>query len=123
MKRFLKDRVIDALQSQGKQITTDALTFPTRRTSVDQVETLIHSLTPRTTTSPLIRLGPLTDGGYVLPNDLDGIEALFSPGVHQESRFEKDCALLGMKVFMADKSVEGPAEEHPSFNFINTFVC
>ena len=70
----------------------------------------------------LIRLGPKGDGGYLVPNDLDGIEACFSPGVCEMSGFEKDCAELGMKIFMADRSVNQQAESHVLFHFTKKYV-
>ena len=71
---------------------------------------------------PLIRLGPDSDGGYLVPDDLAGIKACFSPGVAQVSGFERDCANLGMQVFLADRSVENPPESHRLFEFTNKFV-
>jgi len=65
----------------------------------------------------LIRLGPDGDGGYLVPNDLEGIEAVFSPGVDQATGFEKDCAQRGLQVFLADHSVDRPAETHRLFHF------
>lgn len=50
----------------------------------------------------LIRLGPMSYEGYLIPDDLEGIEACFSPSVGFNSIFEKDCADRGMKVFLAD---------------------
>lgn len=70
----------------------------------------------------LIRLGPSGDGGYLVPDDLSGIAACFSPGVSAVSGFEKDCATLGMQVFMADASVDGPAEQDDKFHFVKRFL-
>ena len=56
----------------------------------------------------LIRLGAKRDGGYLVPDDLVEIEACFSPGVSTVSEFEKDCFKRGMKIFLADKSVDKP---------------
>ena len=70
----------------------------------------------------LIRLGPKGDGGYLLPDDLAGIEACFSPGVSFLSGFEKDCADLGIKIFLADKSVERPVESHALFYFTKKYL-
>jgi hypothetical protein len=70
----------------------------------------------------LIRLGPKGDGGYLVPDDLEGIEACFSPGVGSLSEFEKQCANRGMKVFLADRSVEKPAESHEQFHFTRKFI-
>ena len=66
--------------------------------------------------------GPRGDGGYLLPNDLDGIAHAFSPGVSNESGFEAELAERGMQVFLADHSVDGPAVSHPRFVFDKRFV-
>jgi hypothetical protein len=69
-----------------------------------------------------LRLGPASDGGYLVPDDLAGIAACFSPGVSTVSGFERECADRGMEVFMADASVAGPAEQHPRFHFSRKYV-
>lgn len=71
---------------------------------------------------PLIRVGPQGDGGYLIPDDLVGIEACFSPGVSDVSGFEKELAKRGIKVFLADKSVDKPAEPDPLFQFTKKYL-
>ena len=80
--------------------------YPTHITGRNDFLCLLRSLHPVSTNKALIRLGPHGDGGYLVPNDLEGIEALFSPGVDVLSGFEKDCAKLGMQVYLADRSVD-----------------
>lgn len=75
-------------------------------TPKEKVNKLIKNLYPYKTDKELIRLGPESDGGYLVPDDLEGIEACFSPGVGRISGFEDECSSLGMKLFLADKSVE-----------------
>ncbi len=96
--------------------------FPTPWTDADDVRALLGRLSPVSTARELVRLGPEGDGGYLVPDDLDGIEACFSPGVNEVSGFEKDCADLGMDVFLADKSVSQPAEAHERFHFTKRYV-
>lgn len=97
--------------------------FTIDSTPRSNVLSLIESLHPVGVGNPLIRLGPKDgDGGYLIPDDLIGISACYSPGVSYVSGFEKDCAELGMKVFMADHSVDAPAEHHENFHFIKKFV-
>ena len=91
--------------------------YPTQLTDQAAIQSLMDRLAPLSCARKLIRLGPAGDGGYLLPDDLDGIEACFSPGVSQLSGFESECAQRGMKVFLADRSVERPAETHPLFHF------
>ena len=97
-------------------------TYPTQLTDKSAIQSLMDRLSPLSSTRELIRLGPAGDGGYLLPDDLDGIEACFSPGVNLLSGFEKECAQRGMKVFLADGSVEQPAETHPLFHFTRKHV-
>ena len=52
-----------------------------------------------------------------MPDDLAGIEACFSPGIGMISGFEDDCAKQGMKVFMADGSVNELPSSHRLFDF------
>lgn len=96
--------------------------FPTRMTNRTEFQDLVNKLHPISTDKELIRLGPKNDGGYLVPNDLLEIEACFSPGVSVISGFEKDCADLGIPVFMADKSVDKPVIDHKLFHFTKKFV-
>ena len=90
---------------------------PVRLTESARVLELIRSLRPVVVPAGLVRLGPPRDGGYLVPDDLTGITACFSPGVEQQSGFERDCAERGMQVHLADLSVAGPAEPHERFHF------
>ncbi|MBU6330750.1 MAG: FkbM family methyltransferase, partial [Acidobacteria bacterium] len=88
--------------------------------SPDQMRAFATALHPRRT--DLVRIGPADDGGYLLPDVLEGIEACFSPGVGTCSDFELACAERGMQVFLADATVDGPAVDHPAFHFIPKFI-
>lgn len=96
--------------------------FPTGMSKPVELRALLESLHPRTPDQKLIRLGPMGDGGYLVPDDLAGIQACFSPGVSFVSGFEKDCADLGMQVFLADKSVDQPADQHEKFHFTKKYL-
>lgn len=96
--------------------------FPTWTTDPKILSSFLKKLHPISTDKPLIRLGPNGDGGYLIPDDLLGISACFSPGVSSVSGFEKECANIGMKVFLADKSVDRPSEEHDLFHFSKQFI-
>jgi hypothetical protein len=87
-----------------------------------RLRTVMTSLRPLDTGVRLIRFGPQGDGGYLIPDELEDLEACFSPGVFSISGFEKDCAERGLKVFLADASVEGPAETHELFHFSKIFI-
>lgn len=86
------------------------------------VKDLIARLYPFATEHPLIRLGSNGDGGYLVPDDLEGIAACFSPGVARQADFEKSLIELGIPCFMADASVEIAPIDGPLTNFIKKFV-
>lgn len=96
--------------------------YSTELTEREKILELIKRLHPVNINKRLLRLGPEGDGGYLVPDDLEGIEACFSPGIADIAGFELDCANRGMKVYLADKSVDGPAESHDSFCFLKKFV-
>jgi len=71
----------------------------------------------------LFRVGDFGDGGYLVPNDLDGITACFSPGVSVQSSFELDLAKHGIRSFMADGSVDAPSLAVPNAEFIKKHLA
>lgn len=93
-----------------------------RLTSKEELQKFINQLKPVKTDKQLIRLGSTEDGGYLVPDDLEGIEALFSPGVGMKQDFDLECADKGIKVFMSDASVDGPVEKHELFHFQKKFI-
>lgn len=114
MKRFLKSSLIKTLAR--------ASAFPTKVTDRTELLSLMKKLHPVSTDRELVRLGPKNDGGYLIPNDLAGVQACFSPGVSSVSGFEEDCTELGMKAFLADRSVDRPVAENERFYFTKKFV-
>jgi hypothetical protein len=112
--RLVRDTLIRALGRTGYHVAD--------RTPPADIRGLLHSLRPVDGGHELIRLGPDGDGGYLVPDDLAGIEYAFSPGVSTESGFEAALAARGQRVFLADHSVDGPAEANPGFAFVKKFV-
>ena len=93
-----------------------------KRTRRADVADLIAKLRPLYSGVELVRLGPEGDGGYLVPDNLDGIECAFSPGVSTESGFEADLARRGIRVHLADYSVDAPAESSPQFVFEKKYL-
>ena len=51
--------------------------FPTPMTDKNALQALVHKLFPVLPGKDLIRMGPQSDAGYLVPDDLEGIEACF----------------------------------------------
>jgi hypothetical protein len=73
-----------------------------KQSNRDDVRQLISDLHPVRPEAPLIRLWIHGDGGYLLPEDLGGITACFSPGVDNRVTFEKDVVARGIPCHLAD---------------------
>lgn len=94
----------------------------TKRTNVEDVLDLIRKLRPQDCGMELIRIGGQRDGGYLIPDDLEGIEYCFSPGVRDISDFENQMADMGIKSFLADYSIDKPAILRSEFTFDKIFL-
>ena len=79
---------------------------PSTRAAVREA---LDLLAPWESGTPLVRVGGDGDGGYLVPDRMDGIAALFSPGVSETWDFERHVAeSFGMPSFMVDGSVDAP---------------
>ena len=105
MKKLIKKLI----QKQGYNVA--------KSTPPDRVRSLIEKLNPTPIEMDFIRLGPNGDGGYLIPDDIEGVKTCFSPGVGKLSVFEEHCINRGMKVFMADRSVEKPILNAPESEY------
>jgi hypothetical protein len=83
---------------------------------------LIRALRPQSCGRALIRIGGNGDGGYLIPDDLAGIEYCFSPGVNTTADFENDLADRNIRSFLADYSIERPPVIRPEFVFDHRFI-
>jgi hypothetical protein len=93
-----------------------------RRVRAADVLHTVRRLRARQCDRPLIRIGAANDGGYLIPDDLDGIEYCFSPGVSMIAAFEEQLATRNIKSFLADHSVSGPPLSRPEFVFDRKFI-
>jgi len=73
--------------------------------STNEVRGVIRLLRPIRSPHGLIRIGPDADGGYLIPDDLDGVEVCFSPGVDNKVIFERQLAARGIRCHLADYSI------------------
>ena len=84
---------------------------------------VISQFQPVDTGHDLIRIGGSGDGGYLVPNDLEGIRHCFSPGVSLIADFEAELAeKYGIQSYMADASVEAPPSDNEHFHFEKKFL-
>jgi len=70
----------------------------------------------------LIRIGSDYDGGYLVPNDLDGIKCCYSTGVSENSDFDDQLITHVIKFFLADHSIDKPAKDNSIFYFTKKYL-
>jgi hypothetical protein len=87
-----------------------------------EIQRFLEMVRPVETEHTLVRLGGDADGGYLIPDDLEGVSACFSPGVSNIARFEEEIAGRGIKCFLADASVSSPPVENALFDFEPKFL-
>lgn len=114
MVQTLRSRVKNALRSLKLRRRQRAL----RR----RLAAFLARVRPISTEHPLTRIGGDGDGGYLVPDDLDGVSACFSPGVAGVADFESDLASRGMRCFLADYSVDAPPVTSPLFDFEKKYL-
>lgn len=93
-----------------------------RCTSNDMVRETVSYLRPQVDPLRLVRLGAEGDGGYLVPDDLKGIEACFSPGVNDQVAFEVDLMALGIPSHLCDASIERVPATLSGFTFEKKFL-
>jgi hypothetical protein len=86
------------------------------------VRRVVSLLQPVKSPCPLIRIGGDRDGGYLVPDDFDGVGACFSPGVAESAHFELALANRGIESFMIDYSVDDAPIKHDLFDFEKLFL-
>jgi len=96
--------------------------FVSKTTDPARLKSFFRSVQPVTTNVPLIRIGGEGDGGYLVPDDFEGVKTCFSPGVSDVANFELNLADRGISCFLADASVEAPPLTHPRFDFEKKFL-
>jgi hypothetical protein len=64
------------------------------------------------------RVGPRTDGGYVMFDALDGAGPVYSFGIGANVGFDEDFAQRGRSIFMFDHMIERLPKQHPAFHFM-----
>ncbi|MEM7689344.1 MAG: FkbM family methyltransferase [Pseudomonadota bacterium] len=111
---MLKHRIASAVANMGASLGMAS--------DSDAVRALIASLHPVKGGYTMIRLGAPDDGGYVLPDDFDGIAACYSPGVDNRATFEKDLIERGVPCYMADASCETSPLDHPMAHFLPKYL-
>lgn len=89
---------------------------------VAELKSFMHSIRPFKTNIDMIRIGCHGDGGYLVPDDLAGIQSCFSAGVGNSAAFEAHLATFGIPSYMADYSVERPPLENKLFHFEKKYI-
>lgn len=119
---LIPEMINSYLNAQWKKIALGFGLYVTRQTDEIGLSGFFSLINPIATEHTLLRLGDQSDGGYLVPDDLNGLDACFSPGVSQEASFEADVAKLGVPCYMADYSVDNSPIRHALFDFEKRYL-
>lgn len=112
----------NSFKRAGAHVSSALKLYMSPQTSTASVHGFVNRLVPYDLGIPLVRVGGNSDGGYLVPDVLDGIRYCFSPGVADSASFETDLLQRGIKSFLADFSVDGPPTGLPECDFVKKFV-
>lgn len=90
--------------------------------NLEGARAFLRQFAPQAPGRDLLRLGGDEDGGYLVPDDLEGLVASFSPGVAESVGFDLDIAARGIPCFLLDGSVDGLPHPHPMMHFRKLFL-
>ena len=83
---------------------------------------ILKTLIPKPCPVKLVRIGGANDGAYLVPEDLNGIDACMSPGVNNFKNFEDELAIkYGIKCHMCDYSSDPDMFATPLIDGMQTF--
>ena len=114
--------VIKQLKNNIKKILLNQQIWIGKTTEKQKIVEFLELVKPIKTNHDLIRVGGDTDGGYLIPNDIENIDTCFSPGVDEVANFENDLTKRGIKCFLADYSVEKPPIKNVLFDFEKKYL-
>jgi hypothetical protein len=104
----------------GCRLTTTASSDP--GVHRDNVATAFSILKPARPPRAMIRVGGSDDGAYLLPADLSGISACYSPGVNNRKQFEDElCEKFRIECHMCDFSSDVNSLTTPLLPGLQTF--
>jgi hypothetical protein len=87
--------------------------------SEDELRSYWKLVQPHSNGHDLIRVGGTSDGGYLLPNDLEGMKYCYSPGAGAVWTFEES---LGDKYGIESMVCDGTIENYPAFRTLKSFI-
>lgn len=103
MKNFIRKQ----LEKLGINLSRSAMTLGL--TPLSDIYTILNRLRPQNNGWELIRIGATGDGGYLIPDDLQGVRNCFSPGSDLLWDFENTLAKrYGIKSFICDSTDKRP---------------
>jgi hypothetical protein len=93
--------------------------FATQMVPESELKSYWKMVQPSSNGHKLVRVGGESDGGYLLPDDLNGIKYCFSPGAGAIWTFEDS---LGSKYGIESMVCDGTIENYPSFSYLKSFI-
>lgn len=119
---YIKSQIFHIVADLWIPIQVKFLSNSKLSSSKEQVLGILNLIRPVPSPEPLVRIGPVGDGGYLVPDDLEDIKACFSPGVSDEAGFELAFARQGVPCFLADASVPEEPVKHENIFFDRLFL-
>ena len=94
------------------------MTFDFSREATFLARSVLRLLRPHDLVgAPLVRIGRNFDGGYVMVDRFDGIEAAYSLGINDDVSWDFDVAQRGIDLYQYDHTIDHLPFEHQRFHW------
>ena len=113
IRKKLKTKICEYLLKKG--------IFTSKKTDTNKILRFLNMVRPKSLDIENIRIGGDNEGGYIVPNDFQGVKYCFSPGVGSSSKFENEITKKNIKCFLADYSVN-PKFKNNLIDFEKKFI-
>ena len=123
LRHELVSRALDGCGWMNRQILSRFALRGSRLVSSAEFRKVVSWLSPVEAGHQLIRLGGDGDGGYLVPDDIEGIVACLSPGTDDRVSFERFFLDRDVPCYLADASLAvSPFQGNPLISFSSCFI-
>ena len=104
--------------ARRRGVDLDGFVYDDRLSSQQRVLTTLRKLRPQAADGyQKVRIGTFGDGGYVMLNDFEGVEAAYSLGIKDDVAWDRDVAARGIDIYQYDHTIDALPEQNDRFHW------
>ena len=111
-------------RSQLRGVDRDGFVYDDLASTQDRVMSVLRKIRPQLAHGyGKIRIGKDGDGGYIMLDDFEGIEAAYSLGIKDDVTWDKEIASRGIDIYQYDHTIESLPEQNERFHWFRIGIA